>query len=473
MRWILGRVTPRSALAAFVELAFAYQCMRAARTAFDAQHGSALFEALILVAIEGFGLALQRMVWLGGASARKASTRSLVAMGWGALGLAVSAPALIVSIVLGAAASPRSGILWIAMLARRIWWAWDGRARTPKQHERLGAYWRLAFRVQALAALGATVLAFVLSSRYGGLDEAVSTGALVTAGAGIYFCILAFFVLRNDPRAWAQRGFVDPAARGARRAAVAPLDLRRLVTRFGAGYPRLLPGIALIVVFTEFLSASSAAGASVVAWPLWFFASAWWLMGGAARALGITAQSPLRYGFERVALSTFVGIALWLSGLVALAASAAVAAAYGGYRRDLAELPWQVEAWFAAGAVVALYGFARVWPAYVNLFLVEGTTYKGRWFAPSLSAGARMTGSADAMWRGSLPLFVLASVLLAPTVWALAGSPGLGGRVLAKLWLYAAALPFLAVASVERARAMRAALAPHGDAEVSAPAPDP
>ncbi len=465
-RVILGRVTVASAVAALVELVFAWQCARVSVLASRPPSGFVVFEGWMLIGIEVGTLVVQRLVWLVGESARKPTAGSLIAFGWSGIGLALAAPAFVAALAIGAIAAPQSALLWVGMIVRRAWWTWLGRARTDRQHERLRAYWALSFRVQLVAIATVAALALVLSPRYGGLAEALANGSLVAAAAGLYFCVQAVFVLVRDPRVWAQRGFAAPATRDRRpRSAVARFDPAELAHRIFRAYPSLLPGIALIVLFAELLSQSTPVGASPVAWPLWLFGSAWLLMGGVAKALGVTTRSALGYGFERAGLSTLVGVGLWLLSLLALAASAALASAFGGYERGLAELPWQVEAWFGAGALVSLAGAARLWPSYVNPFVVEGKSYKGRWFAPSFRAAWQLTASREALWRASLPLAAIALVLIAPPLAALANGLALGGRVLAKLWLYAVALPVLALASTERVLALRAAL--------SEPAPDP
>lgn len=176
---------------AALELAFAGYCLHAAALAGAGGGGFALFEAWVLVTVELAGLAAQRVVWLVGDAAARPTRGSLMAVGFSTIGLVVSAPAVVVLLLLAIVVFPRSGAMWVGMLLRRVVWAWLGRARTPAQHAALRGYGKRTAVAQVfsmgLAALGV----WLAAPRFGGLEQAAASGALVAAGAGIYFALLA------------------------------------------------------------------------------------------------------------------------------------------------------------------------------------------------------------------------------------------------------------------------------------------
>lgn len=181
----------RGGVGAGVELGFAVYCLDAAALASAGGGGFALFEAWVLMTVELAGLAAQRVIWLVSAAAARPTRGNLVGVGLGTIGLALSAPAVVVLLVLAIALFPRSGILWVGMLLRKVAWAWLDRARTPAQRDALRGYWRREAAVQVLAMPIAAALVCVAAPRYGGLERAAASGALVAAAAGIYFGLLA------------------------------------------------------------------------------------------------------------------------------------------------------------------------------------------------------------------------------------------------------------------------------------------
>lgn len=181
----------RGLAGAAVELGFAAYCWDAAELASAGGGGFALFEAWVLMTVELAGVVAQRVVWLAAAAAARPTRGSLVAVGLSTIGLVVSAPAVVILLLLAILAFPRSGILWVGMLVRRVVWAWLDRARTPAQHEALRGYWKRAAAAQVLAMALAALVVWLAAPRLGGLERAAASGALVAAGAGIYFALLA------------------------------------------------------------------------------------------------------------------------------------------------------------------------------------------------------------------------------------------------------------------------------------------
>ena len=193
----LGRVWTllRGLAGAAVELGFAAYCWDAAEQASAGGGGFALFEAWVLMTVELAGLAAQRVVWLVSDAAARPTRGSLVAVGLSTIGLVVSAPAVAILLLLAIVVFPRSGLLWVGMLGRRVVWAWLDRARTPAQHEALRGYWKRATVAQVLAMGLAALAVWLAAPRFGGLERAAASGALVAAGAGIYFALLAVLEL--------------------------------------------------------------------------------------------------------------------------------------------------------------------------------------------------------------------------------------------------------------------------------------
>ncbi|MGE0875923.1 MAG: ankyrin repeat domain-containing protein [Burkholderiales bacterium] len=445
----------RRVVAAIPEAALAYACYTGAM---DALAGVAPGLYLYgLIAIELLGLAWLRLALapIDIASARSWWRRAL---GIGGTGIALAigffnAIFVLLGFLFVMLFEPRTFVLLLLALTRRSLWQWAWAIRSVDDARLLHEHMRRAFRAHgiALACSFAVGLAFHFSiDADEGARERLGD-ALWLAGMAGYFVALAIYLLFGRAPLAAREAESAPAMPATR---LAPVDLAYFggIARTARDHwPGLIPGVLLLAFFMEVVWQALDAGVQVMAAPLGIGLSGWLLVGGAARALGITAQSGWEYGFPRLVDFVLRSALLWFGAGVLVFLAVPVTAGIFDVELRVARDSPALESGFYVALVGILYLLARLWPLVTYPFAVAVLPAPAA-IPYGLKDAWRMTAGVDGFLRGALPPFVAVAGAIA--LLSVAGD----FIVVAKAVAYVVLAPLIALMAVERTAAMAAPL---------------